>query len=320
MRHIVLIIFLLSHLCTMAQHRHAVMFYNVENLFDTIKSPTTADEDMHPLADREWNSTKYRHKLTNIANVIAHIADDYPTLVALAEVENRSVLEDLVHTSPIEQVGYAICHYDSPDERGIDVALLYRPEHFLLKGSRTVRAATASPTRDILTAWGEMDGHPTFVAVVHWPSRIGGVRFTEAERRICAKQLRSIVDSVMRHDSATRIVIMGDMNDNPRNHSLRTDLRALARPRIEGDLYNPFAELHSRRRGTSRYDGRWNMYDNIIVSPNTPLLLFDGKHRGAIYRHKDLLSRKGHPLPTYDGTRYTGGVSDHLPIYINIGL
>lgn len=319
MRRIVLILLLVSHLGAMAQHRHAVMFYNVENLFDTIKSPSTSDEDMHPLADREWNSQRYHNKLARIADVIASISNPRPTLIGLAEVENRAVLEDLTRQSAIANERYAICHYDSPDERGVDVALLYHPDRFRIAGSRAIKAAASGPTRDILTAWGTMDDHPTFVAVVHWPSRIGGVRFTEAERRDCAKQLRKVVDSVMLLNRKTRIIIMGDMNDNPRNRTLRTDLRATAKVRRTGELYNPFAALRRSREGTSRYDGRWNIYDNIILSPNTPLSTIERKRRGGIYRHRELLTRRGHPQPTYEGVIYRGGVSDHLPIYVIIG-
>ena len=143
----------------MAQHSHVVAFYNVENLFDTINSPTTADEDMLPLADRQWTTERYKVKLKNISTAIAGIASqhDYPTLMALAEVENRTVLENLVAEPVLAPATYAICHYDSPDERGIDVALLYRPDKFHLQGSKAIPTNTENPTRDILTVWGTID-------------------------------------------------------------------------------------------------------------------------------------------------------------------
>lgn len=299
-----------------AAQEHAVVFYNVENLFDTINDPATADEEFLPLADRAWNGERYRAKLQLIASTLANITPQMPTLVGLAEVENRTVLQDLLQTTPLNTSHYEICHYDSPDERGIDVALLYRPDRFHYIGSRAITVATASPTRDILTVWGEMDGHPTFIVVVHWPSRIGGVKFTEAERRICARQVREVVNSVMMQNPATRIIVMGDMNDNPHDKSLTEDLRAKRRPTQPTDLYNPFVEV---RRGSSVYDGRWNKYDNIVVSINTPLLPIDGKRRAAIYRHPSLLTKRSTPRPTYDGTDHKGGASDHLPIYIVIG-
>lgn len=308
----------------MAQQSHVVAFYNVENLFDTINSPTTADEDMLPLSDRQWTTERYKAKLKNISNAIAGIASkhDYPTLMALAEVENRNVLEDLVAEPALAPATYAICHYDSPDERGIDVALLYRPDKFHLQGSKAIPANTGNPTRDILTVWGMLDNEPIFTAIVHWPSRIGGVKFTEPQRIACAEQLRAIVDSVQRHNPATKIIIMGDMNDNPSNKSIAKTLRAKRKTKnlTHADLYAPFGNT---KRGSSVYDNRWNHYDNIILSGNmlrgTGLrLCTTNKNTGQIFSHPDMLDKRGYPLPTYRGTEYIGGASDHLPIYVII--
>ena len=295
---------------------HTVVFYNIENAFDTINDPATADEEMLPLSDREWNSMRYNAKLNLIATTLSDITTEHPTLIGLAEVENANVLRDLTQTSALRSTSYKICHYDSPDERGIDVALLYRPDKFHYVGSRAILSEADPATRDILTVWGEMDGHPTFIVVVHWPSRIGGVKFTEPKRRASARQLRNILDSVMVENPATRIIVMGDMNDNPRNKSITEDLRATARPATATDLYNPFA---AARRGSSVYDGRWNKYDNIIVSQNIPLCAIDGRRRAKVYRHPSLLDQAGKPHPTYSGTNYMGGASDHLPVYIVIG-
>lgn len=308
----------------MAQQSHVVAFYNVENLFDTINSPTTADEDMLPLADRQWTTEKYKAKLKNISNAIAGIATqhDYPTLMALAEVENRTVLEDLVTEPALVPATYAICHYDSPDERGIDVALLYRPDKFHLQGSKAIPANTGNPTRDILTVWGTLDNEPIFTAIVHWPSRIGGVKFTEPQRIACAEQLHAIVDSVQHHNPATKILIMGDMNDNPSNKSIAKALRAERKTKnlARADLYTPFGNT---KRGSSVYDNKWNHYDNIILSGNmlrgTGLrLCTTNKNAGQIFSLPDMLDKRGYPLPTYRGTEYMGGTSDHLPIYIII--
>ncbi len=308
----------------MAQQSHVVAFYNVENLFDTINSPTTADEDMLPLADRRWTTERYQAKLKNISTAIAGIATqyDYPTLMALAEVENRTVLEDLVTEPALAPASYAICHYDSPDERGIDVALLYRPDKFHLQGSKAIPTNTDNPTRDILTAWGTLDNEHIFAAIVHWPSRIGGVKFTEPQRIACAKQLRAIVDSVQLHNPATKIIIMGDMNDNPSNKSIAKTLRAKRKTKnlTHSDLYTPYGNT---KRGSSVYDNKWNHYDNILLSGNmlhgAGLHLYTtNKNAGHIFSHPYMLDKRGYPLPTYRGTEYMGGVSDHLPIYIII--
>ena len=295
---------------------HTVVFYNIENAFDTINDPATADEEMLPLSDREWNSMRYNAKLNLIATTLSNISLEHPTLIGLAEVENANVLRDLTQTSALRSTSYKICHYDSPDERGIDVALLYRPDKFHYVGSRAIRSEADPATRDILSVWGEMDGNPTFIVVVHWPSRIGGVKFTEPKRRASARQLRKIVDSVMVENPATRIIVMGDMNDNPRDKSISEDLRATARPATATDLYNPFV---AARRGSSVYDGHWNQYDNIIVSQNIPLRAIEGRRRAKVYRHTSLLDQAGKPHPTYSGTNYMGGASDHLPVYIVIG-
>lgn len=319
MRYLLLIIFTLCHYTlSQAQRSDVVLFYNVENLFDTINNPQKADEDFLPLADREWNSEKYQTKISRIADIIANAASaDLPTLVGFAEVENRSVVEDIAHSEAIASANYEVCHFDSPDERGIDVAMLYRPDRFKLKGCRAIRVATQNPSRDMLTLWGEISGRETFIALLHWPSRIGGVKFTENERRTSARQLRSVIDSVHRANPHTQIIVMGDMNDNPNNKSIREDLRARHNPRLASELYNPFVRGRTHR-GSSVYDGRWNMYDNIVVSQNIPLRPISRKNKGGILKNRDLLDQRGRPLPTYRSTEYLGGVSDHLPIYIII--
>lgn len=323
-RRIISVIFLLTTSLAGVAQEHITVFYNVENLFDTINCPTTADEDMLPLADRRWDSERYRTKLNNIADILASISPhNYPALIGLAEVENRAVLEELTATSALSAANYKICHYDSPDTRGIDVALLYRNDIFNIEGSRAIAATTDHPTRNILTAWGTINNEKIFIAVVHWPSRIGGVKFTEPKRIACAKQLREITDSVRQSSPATKIIIMGDMNDNPRNRSISTHLGAKRKIKqlSPNDLYTPFANI---RRGSSVYDGRWNRYDNIIVSANLlrrqgiQLQPVAGKRLGSVYSRRNMLDKHGHPHPTFKGVEYTGGASDHLPVYIII--
>ncbi len=323
-KRIISVIFLLTTSLAGAAQEHIVVFYNVENLFDTINCPTTADEDMLPLADRRWDGERYRTKLSNIADIITSISPhNAPALIGLAEVENRAVLEELTATSALSAANYKICHYDSPDSRGIDVALLYRNDIFHIEGSRAIASTINHPTRDILTAWGTINNEKIFIAVVHWPSRIGGVKFTEPRRIACAKQLREITDSVRQSDPATKIIIMGDMNDNPRDESISTHLgvKRKAKRLSPNDLYTPFANI---RRGSSVYDGRWNRYDNIVISANLlhgqglKLQPVAGKRLAAVYSRRNMLDKHGHPQPTFKGVEYTGGASDHLPVYIII--
>lgn len=314
-----------------AQQRYGVMFYNIENLFDTINDAATADEDMLPKADRAWTEERYQQKLSDVARVISDLSEDGepPAIVALAEVENRRVLDDLASQKAIASANYSVCHYDSPDERGIDVALLYRSDLFEFKGCKAVRANVESvpnlQTRDYLLVWGDMGGYEVLFCVVHFPSRIGGVKQTEHLRMGCAKQVREIVDSAMRANPDRRVVVLGDMNDNPNNRSIRKVLGAKrAGCSVEnGRLYNLTA---SGRGGSSVYDGRWNRYDNIIVSANH-LLQGEGLHvvmpkRGTkgyyVRRLNYLLDDNGQPKPTYRGSDYQGGVSDHLPIYMEL--
>jgi len=314
--------------------RHVVAFYNVENLFDTINDPHTADEDMLPLSDRMWNSAKYRVKLAGLARVIADMscADGFPVVIGIAEAENRAVLEDLASEPSVAAAGYAVCHYDSPDRRGMDVGFLYRPDLFEAEGSRAYRAVDDDGirTRDHVALWGRLGGERFFFLAVHWPSRRGGVRFTAPLREACARRVRTIVDSVRRADRDIRIVVMGDMNDNPSDRSVADVLGTVGRERRLRDslFYNPFAAVKRSGRGSTVYDRRWNLYDNIVVSDNLVrgtenslrLVRTDGSARkGFVFRRGYMVMRNRGPRPTFRGTEYVGGCSDHLPVYVVLG-
>lgn len=303
-----------------AQSERVVAFYNVENLFDTENDPATRDEDMLPLADREWSRERYEKKIEDLGNVVWEMAKeyDYPALLALAEVENRTVMEDLLSHERLVGQGYEICHYDSADERGIDVGLLFRKDLFLLERSVAVKADTSSPTRDLLAVWGELCGVPVFIVVAHLPSRIAGVKFTQKERIAVAQKICSLVDSVRRESPHRRVMIMGDMNDNPNDYSLKSVLGA-GRNAERAMLINPF--FRPWGKGSSVYRGKWNRYDTIILSPDfffsSNLRVKSRRGRcGYVFAPKFLLDRHGFPLPTYRGVEYYGGVSDHLPVYL----
>ena len=321
-RNIILVIAIHFVVDAVAQPQCVVAFYNVENLLDIEDDPSTVDEDMLPLADRNWDCEKYNKKLRDIAHVVSDLGNrhDVPALLGLAEVENRTVLRDLVEECRNVGIEYEFCHYDSSDERGVDVALLYRRDLFEIQRSRAITPKLDSPTRDILAVWGRLCGADVFVAVVHFPSRIGGVKFTEHRRVACCEQLRELIDSVKREEPHRRIIVMGDMNDNPRDKSVCDVLGAECRRKNvrQGGLYNPFSKVLRRaHRGSSVYQGEWNLYDNIILSVD--FLSGDGMQlsgRGAIFKQNYLLDKKRHPLPTYKGVEYCAGVSDHLPVYV----
>ena len=235
-----------------AQKPYKVMFYNLENFFDTINDPEVLDDEFTPEGPKQWNSAKYNRKLGNTERVLFDLAAAdkvYPAVIGVSEVENRSVLEDIVAAPKLAPADYRIVHYDSPEARGVDVAFLYRPEVFKLEGSYPVKTVVPSlpnfKTRDILTMWGRIDDEPFFFMVAHWPSRLGGKDASEFKRIAVGEQMRRIADSVLKADPATRIVAMGDFNDDPTDPSMAEGLGARTRMKeLEpGDFYNPFGDM-----------------------------------------------------------------------------
>ncbi len=311
--------------------RHVVAFYNVENLFDTLDDPTTADEDMLPDAERGWSEERKQKKIADIARVVADMGVDGqpPAIIGLAEVESRQVLEELTSHPLIAAAAYKICHFDSPDRRGIDVALLYRSELFEPSEAKAIPISIdgyALSTRDILAVRGRFCGEETLFIVNHWPSRIGGVWETEHLRIACARQLKAIINEAQEQNSDIKIVAMGDMNDNPSNRSQRRVLQVRRGHRhlLPDDLYNPLGKS-SLRIGSSRYNGKWNHFDNIILSANligtsNAQICFDPTQKRSsvayVFRRDYMCNKRGYPLRTYQGTEYTAGTSDHLPVCI----
>ena len=196
-----------------AQKPHKIMFYNMENFFDTIDDPETNDEEFLPDGAKRWNTAKYDKKLRNMERVlfdIAAIDRNYPAVIGVSEIENRSILEDIASTRKLLPARYAICHYDSPDLRGVDVAFLYRPDVFKLEGSADIPVRIASlpnwRTRGIVTMWGTIDDEPFLFMVAHWPSRLGGQAASAFKRNAAAEQMHAIADSVLKVNPATKIV------------------------------------------------------------------------------------------------------------------
>ena len=298
-----------------------VAFYNVENLMDTRNDPATQDDDMLPNAEKEWNEERYQAKLSAVAGVVADMSNEYgyPSLLGLAEVENKAVLSDLVKQQAISGANYRFVHYDSHDERGIDVALLYCPDRFHLERSCSVRADVELPTRDILMVWGELSGEDVLVVVVHFPSRIGGEEFTSAFRESCARQLCELVESARSVEPHRKVIIMGDMNDTPRDSSIKRVLGAKSNARHlqADDIFNPFTYC---RKGSMVYQYRWYLYDQILLSSDFVPHSGCSAARGYVYRQKSLLDKNRAPKPTYRGAEYMGGVSDHLPVYVLLQL
>lgn len=310
------------------------MFYNVENLFDTMDDPDKNDNEFLPNGSMNWQPWKYWEKLRNITRVITAVGGmQSPALVGLCEIENDSVIFDLTRRSPLRAQDYEYIVTDSPDERGIDVALLYQRHQFNLleKNEHEIifRDKTTRPTRNILHAVGKIiNGDTIDVFVNHWPSRGGGQRETEPARIDAALLLRSKVDSLFSLRERANIVIMGDFNDHPNDKSLFQTLQAksLNDHRSDKELYNMFFHrLKERNFGTYFFQGRWELLDQFIVSGN---LLSESNsvyikgNEAHIFKSYFLLreGRYGNkePFRTHLGPRYIGGFSDHLPVYLDL--
>lgn len=324
-----------------AQKPHKIVFYNVENLYDTINDPEIRDDEFTPEGPKKWTAAKYNKKISNLERVffdIASLDKNYPAVIGLSEIENRSVLEDIISTPKLNPGNYRIAHYDSPDRRGVDVAFLYRPDVFKFKGDKAFTAVIPGrpdfKTRDILAMWGTIDNEPFYFMVAHWPSRLGGKERSENLRMAVASQMREIADSVMAASPKTKVVIMGDFNDDPTDKSVLETLGAKIKSKDlqPGDLYNPYGAMLKAGLGTLAYGDVWNIFDNIVVSENLvngdknslQLIKSNGsKFDGNIFKQHYMVQKegqyKGYPLRTYVGNNFQGGYSDHFPVYINIG-
>jgi len=310
-----------------------VVSYNVENLFDTINSPGFDDDAFTPSGEKAWTYDRYQKKLNDLSRVILTLpGKELPALIGLAEVETSGVLEDLIQVRGLRKGEYAFVHEDGQDPRGIECALLYRPDLFKYKSHEYVPIEDpVDPDylyRGILHVHGKgPDGSSLHIFVNHWKSRSGGVLETERQRMFSAITLRKQVDMLMARESDFKVIIMGDFNDEPTNRSISQGLSAQNKRRNVqmGEQYNLFYDLHNMKgAGTYNYQGNWNMLDQIIVSYsllNQERGLRTGFESGRILQEAWMLyssEKYGESLPsaTYGGPEYYGGPSDHLPIYV----
>lgn len=313
---------------------YRIIAYNVENLFDCQDDSLTRDEEYLPTSMRAWNLKRYQHKLVAVGKVLSAMGEwDTPLLIGLCEVENRHCLEDLCNKGPLRAYGYHMVHYESPDRRGIDVALLYNPHQFHLLKSSPIpvgqNAKTPFTTRDILYAKGVVEGRDTLhVYMCHFPSRWSGKMESEHLRMEAASVLRTHADSVLGANPEAFIVMMGDFNDTPSDKSMRNSLGALPCDslRTNGVFYNLMFPFVSQNKGTHYYQGQWNCYDQFVVSRallNKHHSLHVSEERGHIFAPDFLLTDdekffQRRPWRTYNGMKYWGGFSDHLPIFIDL--
>ncbi len=334
----VLILFLFS--CTLATQLFGqkpkdaitVAFYNIENLFDTLDDPKIDDAEFLPSGKNEWNAHRYNIKLDNMAKAIAQIGDaDGPEILGLAEVENLRVLQDLAKHPKIKNYKYEIVHYDSPDERGIDVAMFYKPSAFKPLFSRPVTVNLKSEkdkTRDILYVVGKSGKKDSLhIFVNHWPSRRGGEEKSEPFREQAARVARTMIDSILRVNGNAKIILMGDLNDDPNNNSVKKVLGAKeGNAKYPPELFNALASLHKKEsNGTLNYKGQWNLFDQIIISKglrNVSGLNYT-ENSASIYKPDFLIlqegTSKGSLKRTFAGPKwFADGFSDHLPVYIQL--
>ncbi len=308
---------------------YTVAFYNLENLFDTHNDPTVLDHDFLPDSEKKWHLKRYEKKIFKLGNAISNIgfprSGKSPILVGVAEIENKTVLEDLINSKHLKNKNYGIVHYDSPDERGIDVGLLYQKDHFEIIHSESISVYIEEEngirdyTRDILWVEGKLHNETIHILVNHWPSRRDGALSTQFKRIIAAEKNREIIDQITIDTPDAKIIIMGDFNDDPANESIKNHL-------VKNDLFNPMERLHTRHQGSLSYRDSWNLFDQIIFSHNfhqyrknthtfSNAAIFD---KEFLKQHKGRY--KGTPFRTYSGKRYKGGYSDHFPVYVQLKL
>lgn len=301
-----------------------IAFYNLENLFDLTDDPHTNDNDFLHTSVKKWTPKRYDNKLRKLGFAISNIGrretGKHPAIVGLAEVENATAIEDLIASKHLKECNYSYVHYDSLDERGIDVALLYDTTAFEVLNSEPFTISLTdddgSPdyTRDILLVSGLLDGEHVNIIVNHWSSRREGEKETEPKRMASSNKVGEIISALRTENKDPKIIVIGDFNDNPNNASIKQLLNNC-------DLFNPTETLRSYNRGTTNHNRQWNLFDQVLISTNffktsdslyefssanifdeDFLKLFDGKYKGS-------------PFRTYVGKKYKGGYSDHFPVY-----
>lgn len=333
-----------------AQDRNYVVgFYNLENLFDTYNDPVKNDEEFLPDGKNKWTDVKYQKKLHNMATVISEMAKAnkaFHTVLGVSEIENRLVLEDLVSQPVLQKANFQIIHYDSPDRRGVDVALLYRPDQFTYIDSESIPFSFEGTevditlneeeqdyfrTRDILMVHGKIDGEDVAIYVAHLPSRYGGKGY----------DLRSLGGEIIfKHSTqlsqkhpGIKIIVMGDMNDDPFDESMAKWLKARKDKESvkKGEFYNPFWEMYDNGYGSLGYRDVWCLYDQVIVSESllnaeegTLKIRPVGKKGfyGVIFKRPFMVTQRGqyknYPFRTFSNGKFINGYSDHFPTYVVI--
>ena len=333
------------------EQNHVIGFYNLENLFDTYNDPVKNDEEFLPEGKNKWTDAKYQKKLQNMAKVIRSMKEEngvWHALLGVSEIENRLVLEDLVWEEQIREANYQIIHYDGPDRRGVDVALLYKPEifkfiesesiPFTFEGSSidfimTKEQQDYFKTRNILMVHGTIDGEHFAVYVAHLPSRAGGKKGGNQLRDRGGEIMYAHAMKMQEKYPGIKIICMGDMNDNPTDPSMAQYLhgREFKEEVTDADFFSPFTSMLKAGFGSLAYQGVWSIYDLLLVNnalthPQEGTFGLRQLHKkgyyGRVYNPKFLTNQqgqyKGTPFRTFSNGAFIGGYSDHYPTYIVI--
>lgn len=311
-----------------------VAFYNLENFFDTVNNPLINDDDFTPAGEKNYNSTIYWNKVHHLATVLSEIGTDInpdgPAIIGVAEIENDTVLNDLIRDPLLLPRNYKFVHYDSKDIRGVDVAFLYNPKYFSVEDSKKLFVHLPEGTkeniftRDILWVKGRLAEEEVNVFVNHWPSRLGGEERSAPGREAAARVDKNFIDSIQKINPNVKIIVMGDLNDDPVSPSVTKVLGA--KGKIEdvqsGELFNPWVEMYKKGYGTLAYQDAWGLFDQIMI--NYPWL--NKNQAGWFYYQQHIFNKqfmienigkyKGYPMRTWDGNTYRGGYSDHFPTYL----
>ena len=315
---------------------NTIAFYNVENLFDYEDDPITFDDDRTPDGADHWTQEIYEAKLLCMARVISEIGEDVtgtsPAIIGVSEIENRRVLEDLLNQNTLVKKNYGIIHFDSPDRRGIDVALLYQKKLFVPTGHKAYELFLYDNndktkrvyTRDQLLVSGMLDGEKIHIIVNHWPSRSGGEALSRPKRLKAAQLNKHIMDSLFSEEPYAKIITMGDLNDDPINASVKEILKTKSEKedlKLK-ELYNPMETMYKKGMGTLAYRDAWNLFDQIIISTELAKNDYSSSYRfykAGIFNKNYLATPsgqyKGYPFRSF-ANGFTGGYSDHFPVYI----
>jgi predicted extracellular nuclease len=308
-----------------------VAFYNVENLFDTVNDPLKDDENYLPESKYYWDQVKYQQKLARLGEVIGQLGDaDGPEVMGLCEIENKQVIRDLLLDKGLKGKGYKFIHFESADKRGADVGLIYKTGALRIITSKAFSINSVKGikwhTRDVLLVCGKVKTDTLNIIVNHWPSRRGGQLESEGKRISMAKLVRNIIDSLQHRSPNSKIIVMGDFNDDPDNESISKILNnKKTLPLKKGELYNSFIALKEEGKGTIKYKGKWNLFDQIMISSgllNTKSLHYVDYSKGIFAPDWLYYKKNTHygPFRTYMGIKYLGGYSDHFPVYIKLGF